>query len=154
MTNSCRGDQQVSLKPYKGLDEMEKYAQIRSEKFMGMTQNYDRLVGFCLAVTKEALDKTGGFDEQFITGNYEDEDLCMRIAQKGYALKIALDVFIHHWGSITFKNNNMDYDQLKKDNQKRFIKKWGRLRYLFLRLKNSKTVKKWINSINKRWSIS
>lgn len=147
MTNSCRGDQLVSPKPYKALDEMGKYAQKRARDYAKQFQTYDRLVGFCLAVTRTALKETGGFDERFEIGNYEDEDLCLRIAQKGYKLGIALDVFIHHWGSITFKTNDIDYQGLKKDNQERFIKKWGHIRYVLLRLKNSKSLKQWVKRV-------
>ena len=38
-----------------------------------------KLVGFCLLIRKKILDKIGVLDEIFSPGNYEDDDLSIRI---------------------------------------------------------------------------
>lgn len=61
-----------------------------------------RLVGFCLMVRREALDQIGGFDPRYGIGNYEDDDLCLRILTAGFETWVAEDVYVHHFGSRTF----------------------------------------------------
>jgi len=83
-----------------------------------------RLVGFCLLVKKELLDIIGGLDENYSSGNFEDDDLCLRSFIAGYKNIIAHDVFIHHFGSMTFKGNAIDYQAAMKNNLKYFAGKW------------------------------
>ena len=45
------------------------------------------------------VEKIGLLDERFDTGQFEDEDFCLRAALEGYHNYIAGDVFIHHYGS-------------------------------------------------------
>ena len=63
---------------------------------------FPRLVGFCLMVRRAVLDKIGGFDPHFGIGNYEDDDLCLRIRTAGFETWVAADVYVHHFGSRTF----------------------------------------------------
>lgn len=63
---------------------------------------FPRLVGFCLMVRRAVLDKIGGFDPRFGIGNYEDDDLCLRIRTAGFETWVAADVYVHHFGSRTF----------------------------------------------------
>lgn len=84
-----------------------------------------RLVGFCLLVKKKVLDEVGGFDERFVGGSFEDDDLSLRVLQAGYQLKIVLDSFVHHHGHATFTGNpDLSISQLYEENRQRFIDKW------------------------------
>ncbi|MCZ7626168.1 MAG: hypothetical protein M5R38_10545 [Candidatus Methylomirabilis sp.] len=69
--------------------------------------------------------RIGGLDERFGSGNFEDDDLCIRAFQVGFRARIALDVFIHHAGSQTFKAAKIDYRQSLMRNWKLFKRKWG-----------------------------
>ena len=44
----------------------------------------------------------------------------------GYKTVIAKDVFIHHYGSVSFKQNGNDkYAKRLKINEQKFMEKWG-----------------------------
>ena len=83
-----------------------------------------RLVGFCLLIRKEVLEMIGGLDEGYKTGNYEDDDLCLRSCVAGYRNIIARDVFVHHFGSMTFRENSLDYSETMNVNRTYFLQKW------------------------------
>ena len=62
-------------------------------------QDVQFLVGFCMLVRREALDKIGGLDESFNTG--DDIDLSIRLRSEGYSLINARDTFVYHHGFQT-----------------------------------------------------
>jgi GT2 family glycosyltransferase len=65
--------------------------------------------GFCLALRKDVLEEVGYFDEQsFPTGYGEEDDLCLRIAEAGYACGISTDSFVFHTKSATFTPERRD----------------------------------------------
>ncbi len=85
----------------------------------------NRIIGLCLLVKRELIERIGGFDTGFATGNFEDDDYCFRARVAGYRIVIARDVFLHHYGSKTFEGNKVDYSATMARNQERFLKKWG-----------------------------
>lgn len=92
----------------------------------------DMLVGFCLAVKRDAFQEVGGFDERFGRGLFEDNDLCYKLRRSGYRLVIAGRAYIHHEGSKTLTSLNDDLNtsgfsihaQLI-ENQRKFCEKWA-----------------------------
>ena len=86
-----------------------------------------RLVGFCLLIRKEVLELTGGLDEDFGSGNYEDDDLCLRSHIAGFQHVIANDVFVHHFGSVSFSGNAISYNETMEKNRILFEHKWKHL---------------------------
>ncbi|MDD2501826.1 MAG: glycosyltransferase [Geobacter sp.] len=85
-----------------------------------------RVVGFCMLFRRALVQKIGLLDEQFGSGNFEDDDFCLRASLAGYRNLIAGDVFIHHEGSATFAGNQLDYRQALLKNQALFNRKWSR----------------------------
>ena len=67
------------------------------------------LVGFCLLVRRDVVERLGGLDEIFGQGNYEDTDYCLRAFLAGYRSVVAQDCFIHHVGSASFDAAGVDY---------------------------------------------
>lgn len=57
------------------------------------------LIGFCLMVRREALEKAGGVDDTLPGG--DDIDLSIRLRDAGYRLVCRRDLFVYHHGSIT-----------------------------------------------------
>ena len=86
---------------------------------------FKRIVFFCTVFKKKVLNKVGLLDERYEQGNYEDDDYCMRIAKQGLQTAIDNTVFIHHYGSETFKKNKIDFGKSMERNGQRFMKKWG-----------------------------
>ena len=83
------------------------------------------LSGFCLLIKREVIDEIGMLDEVFYPGNYENLDFCMRAKEAGFSIVIADDVFVHHYGSLTHINMEIDYSNLLDINLKLFVSKWG-----------------------------
>jgi len=60
-------------------------------------------VGFCMYITRKALDGMGLFDvETFGKGYGEENDFCVRASANGFRNLHALDVFVFHSGETSF----------------------------------------------------
>lgn len=125
VSNAVSGPQQVANTSYgQNLAKMKKFAQNHRKYNASKTQDVLRLVGFCLLIKRYVLDIIGTLDESYGNGNYEDDDLCLRSRIAGFRNIIVHDVFIHHYGSMTFKGNSIDYTNSLLTNKKRFFEKW------------------------------
>ncbi|MBU2492303.1 MAG: glycosyltransferase [Bacteroidetes bacterium] len=126
ISNSVSGVQVDKNANYQTIDEMKTYA----EKIRFENQNqyweFPRVAFLCTLIKKEVIEKIGGLDERFSPGNYEDDDYCLRVQLAGYKTFIAKDVFIHHYGSKSFKADGNDkYEKLLNRNNNLFVEKWG-----------------------------
>ena len=125
MSNAVSGNQLVENVLYKDdLNAMQSFAQKFASDNHGKATEIMRLVGFCLLIRKEVLEVIGGLDETYVSGNFEDDDLCLRSRIAGYKNIIADDVFIHHYGSKTFTGNSIDYAATMHRNLSHFKEKW------------------------------
>ena len=132
VSNRVAGIQKIDGVPYPE-DELTPQMAERLETFAAAwrAQNrhqsvqVNRIIGLCLLVKRELIERIGGFDTGFATGNFEDDDYCFRARVAGYRIVIARDVFLHHYGSKTFEGNKVDYSATMARNQERFLKKWG-----------------------------
>src|SRR5205823_955848 len=84
-----------------------------------------RLVGFCLLARREVIEGIGGLDERFGSGNFEDDDFCLRAFCLGFKARIAQDAFVHHAGSQTFRSAKINYQDAMTANWRLFKSKWG-----------------------------
>jgi GT2 family glycosyltransferase/Flp pilus assembly protein TadD len=124
VTNYASLPQQVSV-DYHELDRLEAFGSRRRREFAGKALPVPRLSGFCLLTRREVLDHIGGFDDRYGLGFFEDDDLCIRAREAGYQLLVALNVFIHHFGSRTFAGLGLDCQVLLRNNFDQFRAKWG-----------------------------
>ena len=83
------------------------------------------LVGFALLIKREVLNRVGLLDEIFTPGNFEDNDICWRILEKGYDILLCRNSFIFHYGSASFNKNPHNYNTLLNINETKFQNKWG-----------------------------
>ncbi len=60
------------------------------------------LIGFCMVLSRAALDEVGVLDESLFLGN-DDLDISWRLRNAGYKLLVATDTFVHHEGQVSFK---------------------------------------------------
>ncbi len=104
---------------------MRAFARAWAAAHRGLVTRTDRLVGFCLAVRREAFDAVGGFDEGYEVGGFEDDDLCRRLAGAGWDLVVAHESFVHHAGHRTFDVNDVDWFAQQEHNRARFEEKFG-----------------------------
>ena len=129
LTNSISGLQMVTNISYKDDAGFYKYAAAVRAQYAGKITPRRRIAGFAFIMRKELYKRLGGFDESFGIGNYEDDDLCIRVRQKGYAIMVDEGTFIHHFGSQTFKANNIDIGQSLDEKGKVFKEKWPDVDY-------------------------
>jgi GT2 family glycosyltransferase len=71
----------------------------------GMPRDYaaaceERLVpavtGACLVMSKDVFESVGGFTEDYVVGDYEDSDLCLKITVTGRRIAYAPDIELYH----------------------------------------------------------
>lgn len=86
------------------------------------------LVGFALLLKRIVLDKIGLLDERFSPGNFEDNDICLRVSLAGYSNVLCRNAFIIHWGSQSFGREPQKYNDLMGKNEEKFFGKWSFIR--------------------------
>ncbi len=125
MSNSVSGPQLVDGAPDESdLKRMHAFALELARDNAGRFEDTLRLVGFCLLIKRSLIEIIGGLDEKYGSGNFEDDDLCLRSRIAGFRNIMARDVFIHHYGSMTFTGNSIDYEQVMGKNRTYFAEKW------------------------------
>ncbi|HEY0614717.1 MAG TPA: glycosyltransferase, partial [Candidatus Elarobacter sp.] len=117
--------EQLVAGQYADLAAMHRFAADRRRTHRGQGSLAQRVVGFCLCLDRAAIDDVGGFDPLYGLGNYEDDDLCVRLRGAGWGIFVCDDVFIHHFGSVSFKANALDYRAHMQQNWDAFCRKWG-----------------------------
>ena len=123
-SNCCSGPQEVIV-PYNAIEQIAPFAQEWGRVNAGQIVDLDRLVGFCLLFRREVIDRIGLLDERFGIGNFEDDDFCRRAIGAGFRAVIAVDAFVHHFGSRTFFGSGVDLGQLLRENQQKYQAKWA-----------------------------
>jgi len=124
-SNYVSGPQLVRDVPYNNQKTLEAFAEQWFNNPGQPISYFHRIVFFCTLFKRQVLETIGMLDERFDYGNFDDDDYCLRVKQKGYSLAYSNNVFIHHYGSITFKENKLDYAQIMEVNKKRFMDKWN-----------------------------
>ena len=124
VTNSCSNFQSIPC-GYSSIEEMISFSRQVNNSNPNLWEDRARLVGYCMLIKTEIINKIGLLDEVFSPGNYEDDDYCLRIRNAGYRLVLCRDTFIHHYGSVTFGEQANQYNSLLLTNRQKFIEKWG-----------------------------
>ena len=111
-----------NLNSLEGLNRFsEKIAKFNAKK----SSRFLRVVGFCMLIKRDVIDKIGGLDDRYGIGNFEDDDFSIRAALAGFESRITEDCFVHHFGSRTFRGEKIDYRKSLQKNWKIFKEKWG-----------------------------
>ncbi|MDQ2865182.1 MAG: glycosyltransferase family 2 protein [Candidatus Eremiobacteraeota bacterium] len=124
-SNKVTGHQQLHDAQYAGMEGVHDYARDRRLTWDSFGYVADRAIGLCLCIDRTVINEIGGFDERFRFGNFEDDDLCLRVRAAGYKIYICDDVFIHHFGSRSFAANKLDYVAIMAENGRKFSEKWN-----------------------------
>jgi SAM-dependent methyltransferase len=80
-----------------------------------------------MAFRKSLYDTVGPFDESLWPCCGEEIDFCFRAAEYGFRTGIATGCYVHHEGSVTFKNINGEhpYNDIVDRNDKHLADRWG-----------------------------
>ncbi len=127
VTNSIGNEAMINLGYYKDVQQMPALAYDYTARHMG--ENYSNsgtLAMFCLMISRDVLEEVGKLDENYGVGMFEDDDYCMAVRKAGYKVILAEDVFIHHYGSVSFKKlDDEKYRSLFEKNKSYYEKKWN-----------------------------
>ncbi|HEX6304643.1 MAG TPA: glycosyltransferase [Anaerolineales bacterium] len=124
VTNSSGNETRIQVH-YQNLDAMHDFAVQRRQEFRGQTFEIPMLAFMCVAMRRSIFDEIGPLDERFGIGMFEDDDYALRLREKGYHIRCAEDIFIHHWGSAGFsKLGFTEYWRIFQDNKLKFEDKW------------------------------
>lgn len=129
ITNMISGRQQVENVDYTDQEGFHQFVQKVRQINKGVITPRRRIAGFAMLMRKSLYESIGGFDESLGIGNYEDDDLCIRVREKGYAIMVDESTFIHHYGSRSFVENKIDYLESLEDRGKKFKQKWPKIDY-------------------------
>jgi GT2 family glycosyltransferase len=124
VTNYC-SNYQVIPTSYTSIQDMLRFAQEYNVSDPTKWEERLRLIGYCMLIRRSVVDKVGLLDEQFSPGNFEDDDYSLRIRKAGYRLLLCKDVFIHHFGSMSFRKKVDQFENLLAKNRQKFQEKWG-----------------------------
>lgn len=124
VTNNCSNYQAIPVS-YNSLEEMQAFARNYNKSDPDRWEERLKLVGYCMFIKREVVAELGDLDERFTPGNYEDDDYSYRILLAGYKLLQCNDTFIHHFGSVSFKENRPKFSELLEINKRKFQEKWG-----------------------------
>jgi len=124
ISNNCSNYQSVSV-PYIDVQDMIQFADANNVSNPEKWEEKVRLVAFCMLIKRDVLNKIGYLDERFTPGNFEDDDLCMRILDLGYKMMLCNDSFVHHFGSSSFNKDYTEFSNVLTTNRKKFEDKWG-----------------------------
>jgi GT2 family glycosyltransferase len=125
VTNHARGEARIEVS-YGDLDDIDRFAAEQACEHRGETQELPVLAMFCVAARAEVLAAVGDLDERFTIGMYEDDDYALRLRRAGYRLLCARDVYVHHWGGVSFRRLDPDdHDAIHTSHRAAFEEKWG-----------------------------
>ncbi|WP_346895285.1 glycosyltransferase [Clostridium sp. UBA7503] len=124
VTNSCPNYQSIPIS-YASVEEMIEFAEKYNYSEPKKWEERLRLIGYCMLIKKEVIDKVGLLDEIFTPGNFEDDDYSLRMRKAGYKLMLCKNSFIHHFGSASFEKISKEFSELLIRNRKKFFEKWG-----------------------------
>jgi len=125
LTNFCAGLQRAQIEDYENRDELFKTSAALSEECDGEAEEVNFVIGFCMAFKKSLFDEIGPFDESLWPCSGEEIDFCLKARSAGHRVGIAHDVYVHHEGSQTFKQMDVDYEAICKRNDAHLAERWG-----------------------------
>ena len=127
MSNCVSGSQLIPELHLDSIDAINDFARARRQQFGAQIRTVARLVGFCMMIRDRVVEEVGVLDEQFATGNFEDDDYCVRILRAGHRLCVDEGSFVFHYGSQTFQAMGLvgtAWESLIEANDTRFHAKW------------------------------
>jgi len=129
ITNYISGMQRVAKVPYEDTKDFPAFAaQVRMANKDKLTPRR-RIAGFAVLMPKGLYQQVEGFDDAFGIGNFEDDDLCVKVREAGYAIIVHEGVYLHHFGHKSFIANKVDYKRNIESNGAKFKAKWPNIDY-------------------------
>lgn len=117
------GNGQAITEQFDSIQEYEKFA-LNNNVFKDNSYELKIfLVGFAILIRREVLDAVGLLDVRFSPGQFEDDDLGLRICSAGWKNILCHNSFIYHFGGGAGQNRSMWNKQFQV-NKEKFRDKW------------------------------
>ena len=125
------------------------------KNFLGKNFDACTVVGNCLMITRECINKTGFLDEAYGTGYGEETDYQFKAMEQGFEAKVAIDTYVFHKSEVSFGTSKEKQEKLKK-NRDLFFSRWGNKYYKLLAEYNKNDPIKYINNnlVNKEKELN
>lgn len=112
------------------LDIFENYSYMQMDELLYSNfkdQNFDActVVGNCLLITRECIDKVGYLDEIYGMGYGDETDYQFKAHAKGFEAKVAIDTYVFHKSEVSFGTSKEKQAKIDK-NRKIFFDRWGK----------------------------
>lgn len=108
VSNYVAGAQFVgSYLPLEFKGSVEEMAAFMAASQRGITAETKLLIGFCVLIRRDVLERIGLLDEDLFLGS-DDLEFSWRARVNGYRLLIATDCFVEHIGGTSFGRSNPD----------------------------------------------
>ena len=88
---------------YQDFKKMQELAEQNNQSEPSRWEEKVCLIGYCMLIKREVIEKLHGLDEGFSPGYVEDNDLSLQIIQLGYRIILFHDSFIHHYLGTAFR---------------------------------------------------
>lgn len=94
------------------------------KNFKGMNFDACTVVGNCLMISRECMEKTGYLDEAYGMGYGDETDYQFKAHAKGFEAKVAIDTYVYHKSEVSFGTSPEKQKRLEH-NRKIFFDRWG-----------------------------
>jgi glycosyltransferase involved in cell wall biosynthesis len=98
----------------------------------------DSIVAVCLVISRKLFEDIGGFDPMFC--NFEDDDLCRRVKNRGLSCVVAGGAWIHHEEHASFSANKVDVESKIRGSEQLFKEKWPKIRVVAITLNERRSL--------------
>lgn len=113
----------LSLEMFEGFSFMD-MNDLLERKFKGKLFDACTVVGNCLMISKQCIDKVGYLDEIYGTGYGEETDYQFKAMECGFEAKVAIDTYVFHKSEASFGTSKEKQEKQQK-NAKIFFDRWG-----------------------------
>jgi len=125
VTNNIGNEAKIDI-DYGSMESMVDAAVDYTWRYSGKVLMVENLAFFCVAISRQVIDRIGLLDESFKGGFFEDDDYCRRAVDAGFRLGIVEDAFVHHHLSASFDQLGKQRKQEIFDaNKAVYERKWG-----------------------------
>ena len=94
------------------------------QNFKGMNFDACTVVGNCLMISRDCMEKTGYLDEVYGMGYGDETDYQFKAHSKGFEAKVAIDTYVYHKSEVSFGTSPEKQKRLEH-NRKIFFDRWG-----------------------------
>lgn len=94
------------------------------KQFRGKIFDACTVVGNCLMISRNCIEKTGYLDEIFEKGYTEETDYQFKAHAKGFKAKVCIDTFVYHQCRVSFGESEEQL-KIRERHLKIFFDRWG-----------------------------